>query len=372
MSGKKQLIRRYYCTVDASLALSKLTGRSTGFSGKLVMAVALLACMQIIKSPALADDSNLSDNTSVNSLANSLANMGAFKQVAPGVYVKHGKHEIISAFTVDRIANTGFIIGESSVAIIDPGGSETAVQRMQNVIQELTTLPVSHVIVTHVHPDHSLGVFHFIADEQSHNSSPARSLPLILGHEKLWNALLQNANFFKDNFNSDTRSQFIKLMERDDNNVSRIQGISGEFRINLGNRELSLNSHKSAHTDTDLSVLDLHSGTLWAGDLLFAERLPVLDGSLLGWLETLEQLSRMDTKLVIPGHGQSGNWRAVSEPAHRYLKRLLDITRSAISEGISLTEFTNSEWPWSHDHWALFEDQHKSNLVRAYVELEWE
>jgi len=80
----------------------------------------------------------------------------------------------------------------------------------------------------------------------------------------------------------------------------------------------------------------------------------------------------MDTKLVIPGHGQSGNWRAVSEPAHRYLKRLLDITRSAISEGISLTEFTNSEWPWSHDHWALFEDQHKSNLVRAYVELEWE
>ena len=64
-----------------------------------------------------------------------------------------------------------------------------------------------------------------------------------------------------------------------------------------------LNAWRTAHTDSDLSVLDVQSGTLFAGDLLFVERLPVVDGSLKGWLEVMEDLREIPAARVVPGHG---------------------------------------------------------------------
>ena len=83
--------------------------------------------------------------------------------------------------------------------------------------------------------------------------------------------------------------------------------------LDLGGRRLMLEAHPTAHTDNDVSVFDQASGTLWLADLLFMERIPVIDGSLLGWLEVLETVQGWPAQRVVPGHGPaSAPWPATS------------------------------------------------------------
>ena len=82
----------------------------------------------------------------------------AVVEVAPDVFVHPGRQEDFTpAQLAAGIANLGFVIGERSVAVIDTGGSREEGAELLAAIRARTDLPVSHVIDTHVHPDHLLG-----------------------------------------------------------------------------------------------------------------------------------------------------------------------------------------------------------------------
>src|SRR5882757_5202061 len=74
------------------------------------------------------------------------------EMVAPGIHIRRGVDEDASAANGDAIANTGFIVGRNSVAVIDPGGSLDDGQRLRARIREVTRLPLRFVLMSHVHP----------------------------------------------------------------------------------------------------------------------------------------------------------------------------------------------------------------------------
>ena len=144
------------------------------------------------------------------------------------------------------------------------------------------------------------------------------------------------------------------------------------MRLDLGGRVLTLKTWRTAHSDSDLTVLDNASGTLFAGDMVFLRHVPVLDGSIRGWLAALDELAAIPAKRVVPGHGPMADWPAALADERRYLQRLAQDTRSLIAQGVPLARAVESAGASERLQWQLFEEYNARNATAAYSELEWE
>ena len=143
--------------------------------------------------------------------------------------------------------------------------------------------------------------------------------------------------------------------------------------VDLGGRVIEVTAQGPAHTDNDLSIFDRQTGTLWASDLVFMERVPALDGSLLGWLAVMEELRPIPARRVVPGHGpRVADWPAALVAQRRYLGLLRDEIRVVLRRSGTMEEAIASVGRAEAPHWTLFDDYHRRNVAAAFHELEWE
>ena len=281
------------------------------------------------------------------------------EQIAPGVFVHTGKQLALDAPGHDDIANIGFVVGSRCVAVIDTGGSMRIGRALRAAVRQHTALPVCYVVNTHVHVDHVLGNAAFRDDK-----------PQFVGHARLGAALAHSRAFFLREYAGD-----FDAPASADQIIAPDLTVEDAHDLDLGNRKLSLRAWPNAHTDCDLTVFDEASGTLWAGDLLFRERTPVLDGSVIGWLAAIDELAKIPAKLVVPGHGKTGHDLAAAlAPERRYLQALVGAVRADLSEGKSLNDaaVTMQVAGGEKSHWLLWDSAHAHNVARVYQELEWE
>jgi quinoprotein relay system zinc metallohydrolase 2 len=278
------------------------------------------------------------------------------EEIAPGILVRRGVHEDASAANRDAIANVGVIVGRDSVMVVDPGGSLDDGEALRAAIRAMTDRPITHVVMSHAHPDHIFGAGAFVDDD-----------PVFIGHEKLPAALARAGQYYRE------RLDEILGPGRAGPVVMPTRTVAGGTEVDLGGRQVTLAAHGLAHTDNDLTVLDIASGTLFAGDLLFCERVPSLDGSLKGWLAELELLKSRAATRAVPGHGPAAvAWPGASGDLERYLNVLLVETRAAIADNIGLDQAVATVGAGERGKWALFDAYHGRNVTKAYKELEWE
>jgi len=280
----------------------------------------------------------------------------AMEPVADGIFFRRGVDEDASRANEGGIANIGFVVGRSGVAVFDPGGSLLDGQRLRAAVRRATALPIRYVILSHGHPDHIFGAAAFESDRAE-----------VVGHQRLPGALAARGEYYRK------RLAAAVGRERAGTVVMPTVLVRDRTELDLGGRKLVLTAHPVAHTDNDLTALDSQTGTLLASDLLFVRRIPSLDGSLRGWLEVLAALKAEPARRAVPGHGPTGvDWPGASADLERYLGLLLRETRDAIRKGIPIEEAVNVVGRSERDRWALFDDYHGGNVTQAFKELEWE
>ncbi len=277
-------------------------------------------------------------------------------EVAPGIFVHRGAVAEPAADNRGDTANMGFIVGESGVAVIDTGGTPELGHRLRDAIAVRTDKPPVIVINTHMHPDHVFG------------NAAFAGVP-VAGHANLQDAAAARQEIYgrrlADELGAEAAAGILPLQ------VER--PVTGELRIDLGGRTLVLTAHPTAHTNNDLTVFDPQTGTLFTGDLLFVDHLPVVDGNAVGWLRVLDALSRVPAVRAVPGHGPSVvAWPDALAAERRYLTALVDGVRQALKAGGGIRDAVASVAADERSRWLLFDAYNPRNVTATFAELEWE
>ncbi|KAF3981650.1 MAG: quinoprotein relay system zinc metallohydrolase 2 [Methylococcales symbiont of Hymedesmia sp. n. MRB-2018] len=278
-------------------------------------------------------------------------------EVAPGIYVHFGQHQLPDKVNHGAVANIGFIVGDTCVAVIDSGGNPDQGYALKAAIKRITDKPVCYVINTHVHPDHIYG-----------NIAFKEKGVKFIGHKKLARAMSARGNYYiaKAAEQLDLKLTAAHIIPPD-------RLVKNHLAIDLGGRRLILTAQPTAHSDNDLTVFDKKTDTLWLSDLLFLDHLPVIDGSLKGWLEVMQKLQKQKFTTVIPGHGAVvTDWPNGLTAQKTYLQVLLTEIREMIVKGRFLEEAIEQVGYSEKDKWQLFDQFHKRNVTTAFAELEWE
>ena len=281
-------------------------------------------------------------------------------ELAPGVLVHRGADAAISAGNRGRIANLGVVVGTDRVAVIDPGGSREQGEALFAAIRGRTGLPVGPVILTHMHPDHIAGAEVF-AEAGAEIISDARLPDALAARRDSWMGSIP-AQIGPDAWAGTTL-------------IAPTRTIDAPETIDLGGTALTLTPAPTAHTDTDLTVADSRSGTLFTGDLVFRGLTPVVDGSLKGWLGWMGGPHPAADR-VVPGHGPvAGSLDEAAADARAYLAALEAAVRGALDAGQGLSQAVPAVVaalaPQRGD-WADFDATTARNAAAVYAELEWD
>lgn len=280
------------------------------------------------------------------------------EEVAKGIYVHGGLQVSLQDKHADDIANIGFIEGDKCIAVIDTGGSLSIGYEFFNAIKSISNKPICYVINTHVHFDHLLGNYAF-------KDSNAE----FVGHVNLPDMLASSNDFFFDQY-ADYLTINDSLIE--DALILPTTMVEDKLELDLGNRTIAIHAHPVAHSYTDLTVYDNQTKIIFLSDLLFMQRVPIIDGKLKGWLAVMDSLDALDIAQAIPGHGQIiSDWPKAKQAQQRYLTTLMKNTRAKIAEG-AFMEDVIEQVESNEDDWLLYDESHKRNVTQAFKELEWE
>ena len=127
-------------------------------------------------------------------------------------------------------------------------------------------------------------------------------------------------------------------------------------RWQLGGHRIEL-LRLSGHTGDDLVLIDPDSGVLFAGGLVFVDRVPTTPHADLGqWLASLDQLEQLararGIETLVPSHGPVQRGLGGIEQTRDWLRWLRATLSESAERGLDLGEVIRLPIPQRFAHWA--------------------
>jgi glyoxylase-like metal-dependent hydrolase (beta-lactamase superfamily II) len=276
------------------------------------------------------------------------------RQVADGVYALVGDGTEATAANLGFAGNSGFVVGTSGVVVVDTGTSHRHGRRMLDAIARITSKPVQLVINTHAAQEFIFG----------NGAFSGRGIP-ILAHKQTIDLMRARCKRCLERLQSQLGEELagtrLVLPQRE---------FAAGKKIDAGGRELELFHFGWAATPGDIAVLDRTSGTLFAGGLVSAGRIPeIRDSDFEGWLRALDQLQGLSPAHVIPGFGPPSPAGVIAATGS-YLRDLDARMQALYARSTSLLESVDNAGLPAYAGWQLYSTLHRQNAQHRYLQLE--
>jgi cyclase len=250
------------------------------------------------------------------------------------------------------INNTGFVVGDRSVVSVDSCSTERRTRAYLDRIAAVTAAPVTTLINTHHHGDHTYGncVFGDIT---------------IIGHERCREEVIRGGlPAYGGGIFEPVDWGELTLAPPTVTFADRLRIWSGETPI-----EVSYVG-RPAHTSNDCLIWLPGQEVLFCGDLLFNGGTPfLLMGSVTGAIEVLRSvLAPIPARTIVPGHG-SPCGRELIDTVVSYLTFVLETAQEGMKAGLSPLDAARETDLGDYAGW-LDSERIVGNLHRAYRDLD--
>ena len=198
----------------------------------------------------------------------------------------------IWAFTAEGDPNSGVIIGDESVMVIEAQATPRLAGKVIEKVRMVTDKPISHLVLTHYHAVRVLGASAFNAP-QVIMGEKARAMVAERGQED-WDSEFQ---------------RFPRLFQGHES----IPGLTwptttfnDRMTVYLGKRRIDLMHLGRAHTAGDIVAFVPDANTMFTGDIVeYHSACYCGDGHFHDWPKTLEAVRRFDLDAIAPGRGDA-------------------------------------------------------------------
>lgn len=273
------------------------------------------------------------------------------RALAPGVWVVEGANADFAPANGCNIINTGFIATGAGVLVINTGPSRRYGEQLRALIARTTPEPVTQVLHLNLHPDYFLGNQAF-ADVPRLATDTTRA------------GMAREARAYEENLYR-LCGDWMKGTEA---LLPTGRPMPGPLR--LGQREFELREYRG-HTASDLVLVDRTSGVVFAGGLVFAQRIPTTPHAQLpDWLASLDSVGELKPSHLVPSHGPVRADTGAVDQTRRYLRWLDAQLRRSAERGEDLNEVLRAEVPAEFRAWAAFATEYTRNVVHLYPRYE--
>lgn len=266
----------------------------------------------------------------------------------------HNVYAAIAAPKGQAGSNSGFIIGETGVLVVDTFVQEGAAKQLLAEIRKLTPLPIKYVVNTHYHLDHVAG-----------NKLFQDAGAVVIAHRNVPGWIhTENLKFFGPNIKLEQKAMVEALGSPDIAYGHELDLALGQVKVRV--------RYFPGHTGGDSVVFIPSASVVFCGDLFWNTALPnLIDASTEPWIRTLEELIAAQAQTYVPGHGDLGGAKEVA--AFRgYLSDLRSAVVEQLQANKSGDDLVNAALPGlteKYGKWNFFEHFAKRNVADTAAEL---
>jgi glyoxylase-like metal-dependent hydrolase (beta-lactamase superfamily II) len=266
------------------------------------------------------------------------------------------------AYTAEGDPNTGIIIGDDAVMVIDTQATPVMAQDVIRRIREVTDKPIKYVVMSHYHAVRVLGASAYQA-QHIIASQDTRDLIVERGAQDMKSEI----------------ERFPRLFQA----VETIPGLTwptitfkGEMTLWLGSLEVKLMQVGRGHTKGDTIAWLPQQKILFSGDLVEFDATPYAgDAYFSDWPQTLDNLAAMNPLALVPGRGAALTTPAMVQAGlagtRAFVSDLYANVKAGAAAGKDLRNIykdTHAAMKPKYGNWVIFDHCMPFDVTRALDE----